>query len=102
MPILNLFRPYQAMREVWMASHFRGNWHGEPTPALLIAWWALWIITNILGNLAWQLGAADFEAVLVIDMLAAALNVPLSLALIVIMRKVARAQGTAGYDEVFA
>lgn len=101
-PILNLFRPYQAMREVWLASHFRGNWHAEPTPSLLIAWWALWIITNILGNLAWRLDASNLEAALIFDVTGAVLNAPLSVALIVLMRRIARAQAGAGYDEVFA
>jgi hypothetical protein len=53
-PVMNLFRPYQAMREVWLASHFRGNWHGEPTPSLVGLWWGLWIVVNILDNVSWS------------------------------------------------
>src|SRR4051812_9992979 len=58
-PIANLFKPFQAMREIWMASHFRGNWHGEPSPSLLTAWWGLWIVVNILDNLTTQFGGRD-------------------------------------------
>jgi hypothetical protein len=101
-PILNLFRPFQAMREIWLASHLRGNWQPEPTPGLLVGWWALWIVTNILGNVSWRLDASMWEAATMIDIANAVLNVPLCLILIAIMRRIAAAQGTAGYDEVFA
>jgi hypothetical protein len=106
-PILNLFRPYQAMREIWLASNFRGNWHGEPSPGLLIAWWALWIGTNILGYVSMQMSMRSelgqpLDIVVPLDLITVALDVPLSLVLIALMRRTARAQGGAGYDEVFA
>lgn len=106
-PFMNLIRPYQGMREVWLASHYRGNWHGEPAPSLLGWWWGLWIVTNILGNLSFRLSMSAepgtmVEAILLIDLAAAALNVPLSLALIAIMRRTAAAQRYAIQDEVFA
>lgn len=106
-PIANLFKPYQGMREIWMASHFRGNWHGEPTPQLLVAWWALWIVTNILGNISFRLGMNDSEGQMIattttIDLVAALLNLPLCLILIMMMRKIAAAQSHAPYEETFA
>jgi hypothetical protein len=106
-PFANLFKPYQAMREIWMASHFRANWHGEPTPGLLVGWWALWIITNILSNLAWRLSVADSSgqmlgATAMLDVVATFLNVPLCLILIAIIRDIARVQAYAPLDETFA
>lgn len=106
-PIANLFKPYQAMREIWMASHFRGNWHDEPTPPLLIAWWALWIITNILGNISLQLTmlgstGQSLAATALINGVIGLAKVPLSLILITIMRQIARAQTSAPYAETFA
>ena len=55
-PFANLVKPYQGMKEAWMASHFRDNWHGEPTPALLVWWWGLWLVTNILANISFRIG----------------------------------------------
>jgi hypothetical protein len=106
-PILNLFRPYQAMREIWLASHFRGNWHAESSPGLLIVWWSLWIGTAILGNVTLQLSFSTgldqpVDLVIILELIGALLNLPLCLALIAIMRRIAQAQATAGYDEVFA
>jgi hypothetical protein len=106
-PIANLFKPYQAMREIWMASHFRGNWHDEPTPQLLVGWWALWIVTNILGNISFRLSMRDdsadmFAMTSMIDVVQSVLNVPLCLILIAIMRRIAAAQARAPYEETFA
>ncbi len=102
-PIMNLVRPYQGMREIWLASHFRGNWHGEPAPGLLGWWWGLWLVTNILGNIAFRLSNPEtFEAAMWIDFVASVLNVPLSLVLITILRRTARAQSYAIHDETFA
>jgi len=57
-PVLHLWRPFQAMGEIWRASdpaveNVRGTeWqHGE-VPGLLRGWWAAWIAAGILGNVA--------------------------------------------------
>lgn len=106
-PFANLVKPYQAMREIWMASHFRGNWHGEPSPSVVTIWWGLWIVVNILDNISVRIGSLDAEGrvvglTMMFDLAAALLNVALCLILINLMRQVARAQSTAPYDETFA
>jgi hypothetical protein len=105
-PIANLFKPFQAMREIWLASHFRGYWHDERTPLLLVAWWTLWIVTNILGNISFQLTMADSTGqspgVALFNGLIGLAEVPLSVILIMIIRAVARAQVSAPYEETFA
>jgi predicted Zn finger-like uncharacterized protein len=45
-PIANLFKPFQAMKEIWEVSHKRQD-NGA---ALLGVWWALWLISNLLGE----------------------------------------------------
>ena len=106
-PFANLVKPYQAMREIWMASHFRGNWHGEPTPGLLVGWWSLWIVTNILGNLSLRFSMMDSDGQMLgmtttLDVAASMLDIPLCVILIAIIRQVARAQAYAPLDETFA
>lgn len=61
-PFLNLFKPFQAMREIWWESDPDGvNFNDEPTflsaslhsaPGFMTIWWAFWIISNIANNLA--------------------------------------------------
>ena len=89
-----------------MASHFRDNWHGEPTPALLGWWWGLWLVTNIISNISFRItmsfpGEAT-SAVVFLDVVAAALSIPLCLILIGLMQRLCRAQLYARHDETFA
>ena len=45
-PILNLVRPYQVMREIWRGSFVPARGWG-----LVKWWWALWLISNYLDNI---------------------------------------------------
>ena len=51
-PIVTLWKPFQALSETFRASHpvFRDNWLSAPTPRLLPVWWTLWIINSIAGQ----------------------------------------------------
>jgi len=55
-PILNLFRPYQVMSELWKASEVvpgpDDSWSAEATPLVVNVWFAALIGENILGRLA--------------------------------------------------
>lgn len=57
-PIVNLFKPYLTIREIWRKSDpdidSRDVFSPAPpeTPAALIFWWAFWIISNIASNIA--------------------------------------------------
>jgi hypothetical protein len=46
-PLVNLFRPYQVIREIWQASNPEGqdafNWRSLPVPKLLLVWWLLFV-----------------------------------------------------------
>jgi hypothetical protein len=60
-PFLNLVRPYQIVREVWLASNpkFVGDkgwrWRNGQVGPLLGIWWASWLLTNFMG-----VGVAQF------------------------------------------
>src|SRR5918997_1460259 len=57
-PILNLIRPKQLMDDTWRASDpalpakVGSGWQERPVPGLLHAWWALFLISGVLGNVA--------------------------------------------------
>lgn len=42
-PIVNLWDPYQAMRDLAKASRRPPQWQGEDAPSVLIIWWMLWL-----------------------------------------------------------
>ena len=63
-PILNLFRPYQVMSELWKASEVAPG-PDDPlakkaTPAIVVVWFAILVVDNIVGRLA---SRSSFETI---------------------------------------
>lgn len=56
-PIANLFKPFQAMKEIWQVSSNPRRWQTEPGSALLGWWWALWLIGNVLGQIVFRVSS---------------------------------------------
>jgi hypothetical protein len=54
-PVMSLWKPFQAMREIWQASAQPGNWQGVQTPPLVGWWWAVYLINQILVQIAYRL-----------------------------------------------
>ena len=51
-PIANLIKPYQAMRELWNASFGESDGYANEAPPLVKLWWGCWIVCNILSNVS--------------------------------------------------
>jgi hypothetical protein len=49
-PIASLWKPYQAMKEIWQASHNPKLWTTQELKPIVNVWWTLWLLSNILGN----------------------------------------------------
>ena len=49
-PIANLFKPYQAMKEIWEVSHK----YQSGSSSTLGLWWALWLITTFVDDFAFK------------------------------------------------
>ncbi len=61
-PVLNLFRPYQVMKEIWQASDpasTADNWKTIKPPGVMGLWWGLWLLQGILGQAAFKLVLKD-------------------------------------------
>jgi len=64
-PVMCLFRPYQAMSEIWRASLFPSRdlrddglgWKRVPTSPLVGWWWAVYLIANWVGWLVLRMSA---------------------------------------------
>ena len=54
-PFLNLWKPYEAMKEIWKASANPANWQAESVPLLLHAWWFLWAGSAVYSQIAFRL-----------------------------------------------
>lgn len=54
-PFACLFKPFQAMRELWNVSLLQSDGFGQEADARLKTWWGAWIVGNILNNVGLRL-----------------------------------------------
>ncbi len=99
-PIVHLWRPYHAMKEIWQASLHPENWLGRPVPVLLPMWWAFWLVSIPLARVDFRLWWSLDENSSVSDLIAANIaaqvavvwEIPLALLLVAIMNRIYRKQ----------
>ena len=64
-PIANLFMPFKGVSEIYKASEPGMNpanpqaWKDVAVPGVLIAWWALWILSSLVNNLSFDFGSGQ-------------------------------------------
>jgi len=47
-PIANLWKPYEAMKEIWQASTRPQQWQGAAVSPVLPLWWTLWLLDVVI------------------------------------------------------
>ena len=95
-PILNLFRPFQIMKDLYLKtnSYLSSKVEGfkkVPNDGLINSWWALWIIGNFLGNAVLRLSMRaedidDFLQLTNLSMISAGLGIPTALFIIKLIK----------------
>ena len=101
-PIANLWKPFQAMKEIWLGSHFGANREGGYTSDLLSWWWGLYILDYIIANVSFRLALDAPQLGAALDLADGIITIPLSLILIRIMWQVREAQDVTRHAEIFA
>jgi hypothetical protein len=96
-PILNLWRPYQAMKDLWRASHNPASWTSAAAGSILPAWWTLWVLSNILGQISFRVmmnaeGIVELQAATYLQIVEQAVGIPLCLVAMSLVAQIARAQ----------
>jgi len=102
-PIAHLWKPYQAVRELWKASEPTAigekefYWRQNNTPALLPLWWASWLISNFLSYASWNFysDAQSAQAVLTADWIeiaAGAAGIPCTILALFLVRGINQRQ----------
>lgn len=99
-PFANLWKPYQAMKEIWRASASPGAWQTETVPPLLGQWWLLWVAYVVTGNLSLRLAlrAREISELIganIVAMISDALTIPLCIVFLPVVARIARAQSDA-------
>ncbi len=98
-PVFNLWKPYQAMKEIWMASKNPQDWPSIKTPLILPAWWALWITSNLLNQSVFRLSAeaVELSELMNLNMLSQVsnlLDIPLALVTLSMITAISRMQSS--------
>lgn len=96
-PIMNLFVPYQAVRDIWNKSEPTGadtTMHSYSPPGYFPAWWGFWIASNIVSNAYFRmtLAEAPMEATAMVGILSEALSIVAAFFAIQVVKEVDRRQ----------
>jgi hypothetical protein len=108
-PIANLWKPFQAVRELWKASHGGDAWRTMVTWPVIGWWWASWIVSNLVtwaairggglgtgtGTSGPQITAEDVISSDRWELVSLPLGVVAAILAIMIVRSVGRAQDDA-------
>lgn len=96
-PIATLFKPYQAMREIWTKAHKART----PNTKLLPGWWTLWIISTIFGQiLLRQTGevVSDYQMIAVTQIISDLIDIALGFTAIALVSNITHAY-EANYEQ---
>jgi hypothetical protein len=94
-PIAHLFKPFDAMKETWLASHHPRDWATRSPPFLLLLWWGLWVAVLCLHNMSGYMFERNYTLATKLAFAEGLLNIPLCLVLIAVVRAVTAAQRRA-------
>lgn len=92
-PIANLWKPYQALKEIWQTSQGIAERSAELRPSIFPWWWTLWLIYSFLGQAAFRtsMRADDLDSYVTANLLAQGAEVatiPLCLVFVRIVKSV--------------
>lgn len=96
-PIANLWKPYQAMKEIWKASHAPTEWQFEGGSFILVAWWTLWVISCLIGQMVFRATASaktiqDYIDATTFSLAEDIIDIPLCLIALALVLKLSRRQ----------
>lgn len=90
-PIFMLWKPYQAMKEIWKASKKPKHWEAEESSILLPLWWFLYLLSGFLGQLIFRMPGENLEelqSLNLITQISNAVDVALAIVLLVVVNRI--------------
>jgi hypothetical protein len=92
-PIANLWKPFQALNEIWKASSEPRSWSDQPTPELLRWWWGFWILANSLGQAVYRLSLhaktlEEFQRLSLVSIASSVTDIVLSMTFMAIVARI--------------
>jgi len=76
-PVANLWKPYQAMSDLWRASKAPDSWREIERGPVLPWWWAFWLVSNAVSNgvFRFSMEAETLEQLITVSMISMVSNV---------------------------
>ena len=104
-PIVSLWKPYQAMKEIWQASQTPTNCPIEKVSSVLGIWWFFWIANSIVGQAVFRMSrrAEEISEIMNVNLVSQAsevISIPLALVTWLMIKKVSSAQLALKESEV--
>jgi len=98
-PVMCLWRPYQAMKDLWKASQDPTAWHTSPAGSIVPAWWTLWLLSIFLDQLSFRLTmnareVEDLQGATYVQMVCLVSDIALCLVAMALVLQIARAQNS--------
>lgn len=96
-PVLNLYRPYLAMKEIWTVSKNPVDWQNESGGPLLGWWWVLWLASNFIGQISFRLSLRantleSLQASTVVSIFSYLVDVPLNIIAVLLVTEIFASQ----------
>jgi hypothetical protein len=96
-PIMNLFVPYQAVKDIWKKSEPSGAdafSFGVSPPGFFPAWWGFWLASNFVGNAYFRMSWAEapVESLVIVGILSEILSIAAAFFAIQVVREIDRRQ----------
>ena len=96
-PIVSLWKPYQAMKEIWKASQNPSNWSEEKVSSILGIWWFFWIANSIAGQAAFRMSrrAEEISEIMNVNLVSQAsevISIPLAFVTWLLIKNVSNVQ----------
>jgi len=84
-PIVSLWKPYQAMKEIWQASQNPNNWQLEKAGPILGIWWFFWIANSVVGQVVFRMSrrAQEISEIMNVNLVSQVFEV-LSISLVIV------------------
>lgn len=103
-PILTLWKPYQAMKEIWKTSHNPNDWTAVNVSSIVSLWWFLWIVSNILGHTVMRMSFRakeidDYMNLNIVTQASEVVVIPLTLVTLLMFNSIYKAQCSA-YESI--
>jgi hypothetical protein len=96
-PIINLFVPYQAVKDIWKKSEPNAAdafSYGVSPPGFFLAWWGFWIASNVSSNAYFRMTMAEapMEALATVGILSEVLSIAAAAFAIQVIKEIDRRQ----------